>query len=280
MNVEKGNRKTMAELLSRERSAKLICAKLNNFVDLKPTLITVIEYIKKLSGFEAVGIRLHDEGDYPYYVYNGFPESFIKHETSLCARDKKGNRVPGPDGKGFLLECLCGNIIRARFDPSLPFFTKKGSFWSNNTTALLADTTEEERQGKTRDYCNAVGYESVALIPIKAKDEIVGLIQLNDKRTGMFTLDLIEFMEMIGEQIGLAVRNSLMYTKLKNALDEIKVLRKMIPICSGCKKVRDDEGLWLAVDVYFREYAQTDFTHSLCPDCVKKLYPEGFSEEA
>ena len=65
----------LKQLLERERKAKVICAQLNNFVDLKPTLIAVIDHIRDLTGCEAVSIRLHDEGDYPYYVYAGFPES-------------------------------------------------------------------------------------------------------------------------------------------------------------------------------------------------------------
>jgi hypothetical protein len=219
-----------------------------------------------------VGIRLEDEGDYPYYVYNGFPDSFILHENSLCAKDNLGKRIPAPKEKGFLLECMCGNIIRGRVDPSLPFFTANGSFWSNNTSDLLTTTTEEDRQSRTRNYCNSSGYESVALIPIKAKEEIIGLIQVNDKRPGMFSLDLVEFMEMIGEQIGLAIKNSLTYTKLKHALDELKALKRILPICANCKKIRDDKGYWHAVETYFKKYAHTDFTHSMCPTCIKELY--------
>lgn len=266
--------KELEKLLAREKNAKLICARLNNFMELKPTLITIIDHIKKLTGIEAVGIRLEEEGDYPYYVYNGFPESFIRHENSLCAKDQKGKRIPAPDGNGFLLECMCGNVIRGRFDSSLPFFTSKGSFWSNNTTALLTFTSEEDRLGPTRNYCNAAGYEAVALIPIKTEGEIIGLIQLNNKREGIFTKDLIEFVEMIGEQIGLAIKNSLIYTKLKHALDEITALRRLLPICAGCKKIRDDQGYWHAVEVYFHKYAHTDFTHSMCPECIKKFYPK------
>ena len=218
----------MEELLERERTAKIICSELNNFVELKPTLITVIEHIKRLSGCEAVSIRLHDEGDYPYYVYDGFPESFIMHENSLCARDDNGNLVPSADGEGFLLECMCGNIIRGRFDPSLSFFTEKGSFWSNNTTTLLDTSSEQDRQGRTRNYCNSVGYESVALIPIKARDERIGLIQINDRRTGMFTEELVEYCEMIGEQIGISIQNSMIYERLNKSHDEIELLYKEI----------------------------------------------------
>ena len=203
----------------REKIAKTICLELNNFTDLKSTLRTIILHLKKLTGIDAIGIRLHDEGDYPYYVNKGFSQEFIQRENSLCARDKHGRRIKIQNGKGYLLECMCGNIIRGRFDPKQPFFTEKGSFWSNNTSQLLASSTIEDRQGRTRNYCNTKGYESVALIPIKAKGEILGLIQLNDKRVGAFTEDLIHFLEMIGGEIGLAVKNSLTFSKLQEAYD-------------------------------------------------------------
>ena len=68
------------QLLNREIKAKIICSLLNNFVDLKPTLISIINHIKELTDCEAVSIRLHDDGDYPYYVYAGFPNSFKKRK--------------------------------------------------------------------------------------------------------------------------------------------------------------------------------------------------------
>jgi len=218
------------QIVERERKTKLICSQLNNFVELKPTLITVIDYIKELTDCEAVSIRLHNDGDYPYYVYNGFPESFIKQENSLCSQDSSGNRIPSPEEDGYLLDCMCGNIIRGKFCSSLPFFTDNGSFWSNNTTALLASTSEEERQGRTRNYCNSCGYESVALVPIKALNERIGLIQLNDKRIGMYDESLIGYLEMISEQIGLAVQSSFTYTKLKERTVE---LQKAINLMAG-----------------------------------------------
>lgn len=61
---------------------------------------------------------------------------------------------------------------------------------------------------------------------------------------------------------------------LQQALGEIKTLSGLIPICSNCKKVRDDRGYWQQVEVYVRDHSSADFTHGLCPDCVKKLYPD------
>lgn len=227
--------KTINELecmLEREKTARLICSELNNFVDIRNSLITVLKHIRILTGCEAVGIRLHADGDYPYFVYEGFPESFIQKENSLCARDKSGKLIPIPsaDGRGYLLECMCGNIIQGRFDPKLSFFTPNGSFWSNNTTALLASSTKKDRLVKTRNYCNVCGYESVALIPLKSQGERVGLIQLNDKRVDMFNKELIEYVEMIGEQIGTAVRNSLIYRKSKQNEELMRSLFEYSPI--------------------------------------------------
>lgn len=262
------------EILKRERVAKEICSELNNFIDLKSTLLIIIKKIQQISDIEAVSIRLKDGQDYPYFVYDGFDDTFIIQESSLCAKDSCGNVLLEEDGKTPILECLCGDILRGNFDASQPFFTENGSFFSNNTTKLLSETTEGDRLARARKYWNLSGYESVGLIPIKARGEYVGLIQLNDYRTGMFSEELISFMEMIGEQVGLAVQNSLVYTKLKIALEEIKKLKKIIPICAYCKKIRDDKGYWEEVEDYFKKHSNSEFTHGICPECVEKHYSE------
>jgi hypothetical protein len=62
--------------------------------------------------------------------------------------------------------------------------------------------------------------------------------------------------------------------KLQDALDKIKVLRGIIPICASCKKIRDDKGYWNQIESYIKEHSDADFSHSICPDCAKKLYPD------
>jgi hypothetical protein len=66
--------------------------------------------------------------------------------------------------------------------------------------------------------------------------------------------------------------------ELRQALDQIKTLRGIVPICSSCKKIRDDQGYWNQVEVYVSEHTEADFTHSICPDCARKLYPEIYVE--
>ena len=61
--------------------------------------------------------------------------------------------------------------------------------------------------------------------------------------------------------------------ELQQALDNVKTLRGMIPICSSCKKIRDDAGYWNQVEVYIREHSEAEFTHGICPDCVARMYP-------
>ena len=61
--------------------------------------------------------------------------------------------------------------------------------------------------------------------------------------------------------------------ELKKAMDEIKILKGLIPICAKCKKVRDDAGYWQHIEVYVRERSEAEFSHGICPSCAKELYP-------
>jgi PAS domain S-box-containing protein len=110
------------------------------------------------------------------------------------------------DGQGNpVLECMCGNVLRGRFNPAKPFFTARGSFWSNCTTELLASTTEADRQARTRNRCNGQGYESVALIPIRTGTTVHGLLQFNDRRKGRFTPHAIALLEQLAGSLANAI---------------------------------------------------------------------------
>lgn len=67
--------------------------------------------------------------------------------------------------------------------------------------------------------------------------------------------------------------------ELRTALSEVKTLQGILPICSFCKKVRDDEGYWNQVDVYIRRRSDVDFSHSVCPECMRKHYPDYIPSE-
>ena len=59
--------------------------------------------------------------------------------------------------------------------------------------------------------------------------------------------------------------------ELGEALAEIKTLRGIIPICTSCKKIRDDQGYWHQVEVYVRDHTEAQFSHGMCPECAKTL---------
>ena len=62
--------------------------------------------------------------------------------------------------------------------------------------------------------------------------------------------------------------------ELTDALSEIKTLRGIIPICSNCKEIRDDEGMWSQIETYISDHSEAEFIHGICPNCEKKLYPD------
>jgi PAS domain S-box-containing protein len=61
--------------------------------------------------------------------------------------------------------------------------------------------------------------------------------------------------------------------ELTEALEKVKTLSGLLPICASCKKIRDDKGYWNQIESYIRSHSEAEFTHGLCPDCLRKLYP-------
>lgn len=85
-----------------------------------------------------------------------------------------------------------------------------------------------------------------------------------------FTLDMIH---------SLLVRQRAINDELKHTLAEIKQLRGYLPICASCKKIRNDGGYWEQIEKYISEHSEAEFTHGLCPECAKRLYPDLLKEE-
>lgn len=71
---------------------------------------------------------------------------------------------------------------------------------------------------------------------------------------------------------------SAIIAQLKDALSKVKLLSGLLPICASCKKIRNDKGYWNQIESYVRDNSDAKFSHGICPDCVKKLYP-GYAED-
>jgi two-component system CheB/CheR fusion protein len=185
-------------------------------------------FLQKKSGCEALGIRLRRGDDYPYYEVRGFSQEFVHLENELCSCDAAGDIIRDSVGNP-IFDCMCGNVICERFDPSKPFFTPNGSFWSNSTTELLASTSEADRQARTRNRCNGEGYESVALIPLNFGNERLGLLQLNDRRTGMFTPQGIALWERLAGYLSVALAKFRAEEELLESEEQFRTLADAIP---------------------------------------------------
>ncbi len=67
--------------------------------------------------------------------------------------------------------------------------------------------------------------------------------------------------------------------QLEDALSKVKLLSGILPICAACKKIRDGKGCWKHVESYVQDHSEADFTHSICPDCSKRLYPKLYKDK-
>lgn len=95
----------------------------------------------------------------------------------------------------------------------------------------------------------------------------VNAVKLNEKRYIGFTLDITEAKEAEKEK-------ELLIQELKDALAQVKKLSGFIPICASCKKIRDDTGYWRQVEEYVMAHSEAEFSHGICPDCMRRLYPD------
>ncbi len=186
----------------------------NASTDPRNLIDAALGFFQRQSHCEAVGIRLREGDDFPYFHSVGFPPEFLLDENSLCSKDCSGD-VLRDDHNGAVLDCLCGDVIRGRFDLSQEFFTAQGSFWTNHASELRATIAEEHQVRYARFLRN--DYESVGLIPLKAGGKCLGLLQLNDKREGLFSLQQIALWEGLANHLAIALARFLAEAALRQS---------------------------------------------------------------
>jgi len=196
---------------------------LNTSTDARELMRAFTCLLQEWSGCEAVGIRLKDGDDYPYYETRGFPAEFVRAENYLCARDMNGQLLRDNEGNP-VLDCMCGNVLCERFNPDLPFFTQLGTFWTNSTTELLASTTEADRQARTRNRCHGEGYESVALIPLRCSGRTLGLLQCNDRHSGRFTPEKVAWLERAASNLAIALDQRATQAALQSREEQYRLI--------------------------------------------------------
>ena len=83
----------------------------------------------------------------------------------------------------------------------------------------------------------------------------------------------------ISEQKKLEHEREQLINAYQDALDNVKTLKGLIPICASCKKIRDDSGYWAQIEVYIRDHSDAEFSHGICPECAQKLYSDFYKDK-
>jgi PAS domain S-box-containing protein len=241
---------------------------LNEAGTLRQALQRVVSLLKAQTGFDAVGIRLQDGDDFPYYAQQGFSEDFLRTENTLASRGTDGVVCLDKDGN-IRLACTCGLVVSGKTDPAHPLFTRGGSFWTNDSFPLLDLPAHQDPRLNPRNQCMHVGYASMGLIPIRNKDRIVGLLQLNDRRKGCFSLATVEILEDLASHIGAALMN-------KRAEEELLKMQKLQSIGTLAGGIAHDFnnillGLFGNISLAKDELAENHPAHALLAEAERSM---------
>jgi PAS domain S-box-containing protein len=182
----------------------LITEKISQLGDLRKILDEVLAILKTVMGCRHLAIRMIDsKGNIPFSAHVGLDKKFLDSEHWITVRD-----------------CLCGHVARGAVDKSWPFITENGSFFTNSLPQLLAEVKVNYAKidsGSLRDACLSRGYESVAIVPVRAKGKIIAELYLSDEKKGLFPVEKVRFLEDVSVQVGIAIQNSQLYTQLNDS---------------------------------------------------------------
>ena len=173
-------------------------------------LNSVVEIIRQWSACQALGIRLkNDEREVPYESWAGFEPGFLSLERRLSLQKDS---------------CLCIRAICGGFEqPDRPLLTRGGSFRSDDAIAFAKSLPAEEL-AHYRGNCMKFGFASLAIVPIRYREETIGALHLADRRQGQFPPDAVEFIESISPLIGEAIHRFQTEAELAEHRDHLEVL--------------------------------------------------------
>ncbi|MEI7663685.1 MAG: PAS domain S-box protein, partial [Bacteroidota bacterium] len=208
-------------LQERERTTLELLKICNNAGSLRELMNNLVVFFQSFTHCDAVGVRLKDGCDFPYFESRGFPDEFIMLENKLCHYSDTGKIECDQEGNP-ALDCLCGNVICGKTDYAKSFCTERGSFWSGATTQQLLAATGEGWQAITRNRCIDEGYESVALIPLKTRGKTFGLFQFNDKRKNHLNLEKVSILEQFVEYVAIAMAKIMADEEIRKLNNELE----------------------------------------------------------
>jgi two-component system cell cycle sensor histidine kinase/response regulator CckA len=206
-----------------------ILALLATAVPVTETVESIVAVLKRSTGFDAVGLRFTDGDDYPFLAALGYSEDFLRAENALVVKYPDGGICRNADGS-VSLECTCGLVVSGRTDPTNPLFTPGGSAWTNDSFPILDLPRVLDPRLNPRNRCIHAGFQSIALIPLRAGAEILGLLHFADRHKDCFSLDSIRFFEGVAASMGMALRNRQTERALRESEAELKLTIDEAPV--------------------------------------------------
>jgi PAS domain S-box-containing protein/putative nucleotidyltransferase with HDIG domain len=201
---------TVVDITERKRAAQYqeanreVLRILSEPGDLHESIEAIMDVLKTATGFDAVGIRLQVGEDFPFFAQDGFEDRFLLTENTLLEYEVDGS-VARDDNGVVRLEGACGLVVSGKADTESPLFTRGGSFWTEDSCPLADLPSAQDPRFRPRNECMLRGYSSIALMPIRNREGIVGLVHLGDHRKAMLSLQTVELLEGIVSHIGEAL---------------------------------------------------------------------------
>jgi PAS domain S-box-containing protein len=214
-------------------------------------------------------IRRHQQAQLYHQQYKAEIEklALAKHYESLTKYandgilllDEKGDIVEANERTesfyGYTRDELLRLNIRELRVPELRSLVEKQMKQVAARDGLVFETVQQRKDGTT--------------FPVEISSRVIAIEGKNFFQSNIRDITVRKQLELVREKLVL---------DLQGALAKVEQLSGLLPICASCKKIRDEKGGWNQIEMYIREHSRAEFTHSICPECAKRLYPEFYKE--
>jgi GAF domain-containing protein len=144
-----------------------------------------------------------------------------------------------------------------------------------NEPLIVRDATTDQRFADSALVTGEPHIRFYAGFPlINPEGLALGTLCVVDRQPHQLSAEQLKTMQALSRQVMTLLELRRVSARLADALDQVKTLQGLLPICAWCKRIRDDKGYWDQIEAYFHKYTGADFTHSICPQCLEKAHAD------